>query len=256
MGEELTKMDYGILAIEKMGTYIAQSGLFGVKTPAQAIALMLIAQAEGRHPASAAMDYHIIQNRPALKADTMLARFQAAGGVVKWLEYTDSKVAATFGHPQGGTVTIDWDMERAKRAGLGLKDNWKTYPRAMLRARVISEGVRTVYPAVLGGMYTPEEVMDFPVEAVVEPQKSLPEPAKIVLDPFVEMVDAEHLDDRRKELLELYLASVQEKSGKVLESIKRSAVKEQKRFWSGFDTFVSNYDVPQTFPTKVQEGLV
>jgi hypothetical protein len=31
----------------------------------------------------------------------------------------------------------------------------------MLRARVISEGIRTVYPGVLTGEYTPEEVMDF-----------------------------------------------------------------------------------------------
>jgi hypothetical protein len=44
----------------------------------------------------------------------------------------------------------------------------------MLRARVISEGVRATFPAVLNGMYTPEEVQEFdaprPVRAVkVEP---------------------------------------------------------------------------------------
>jgi hypothetical protein len=39
----------------------------------------------------------------------------------------------------------------------------------MLTARVISEGVRTVLPAVVTGVYTPEEVSDFsaPVEALV-----------------------------------------------------------------------------------------
>jgi hypothetical protein len=31
----------------------------------------------------------------------------------------------------------------------------------MLRARVISEGIRTVYPGVAVGIYTPEEVNDF-----------------------------------------------------------------------------------------------
>lgn len=49
--------------IEKMGTAIAKSGLFGMKTPDQAVALMLIAQAEGMHPAIAARDYHVIQGR-------------------------------------------------------------------------------------------------------------------------------------------------------------------------------------------------
>ena len=38
---------------------------------------------------------------------------------------------------------------------------WAKYPRNMLKARTISDGVRTAYPACLGGMYTPEEVSDF-----------------------------------------------------------------------------------------------
>lgn len=146
--------------IEKAGQYIAKSGLFGVKTPEQAIALMLVAQAEGRNPFEAARDYHIIQGRPALKADSILARFQQAGGTVRWMELSDTKAVAEFSHPQGGKVTIDWDLDRAKRAGLTSKDSWKNYPRAMLRARVISEGVRTVFPGVCVGTYTVEEVQD------------------------------------------------------------------------------------------------
>ena len=146
--------------IERAGNYIAKSGLFGVKTPEQAIALMLVAQAEGRNPFEAARDYHIIQGRPALKADSILARFQQAGGTVHWVELSDTKAVAEFSHPQGGKVTIDWDLDRAKRAGLLGKDNWRNYPRQMLRARVISEGVRTVFPGVCVGTYTVEEVQD------------------------------------------------------------------------------------------------
>ncbi len=75
--------------IESMAIAVSKSGLFGMKTPDQAIALMLLCQAEGLHPAIAARDYHIIQGRPALKADAMLARFQQAGGKVEWKVYTD-----------------------------------------------------------------------------------------------------------------------------------------------------------------------
>lgn len=82
--------------IEKMGTAVARSGLFGIKTQEQAVALMLIAQAEGLHPAIAARDYHVIQGRPALKADAMLARFQQAGGKVEWKTYTDAEVTGVF----------------------------------------------------------------------------------------------------------------------------------------------------------------
>lgn len=147
--------------VEKMAVAVAKSGLFGIKTPEQAIALMLIAQAEGLHPAVAARDYHVIQGRPALKSDAMLARFQAAGGKVVWNVYTDQEVTGTFNHPSGGSATISWTLNQAKNAGLCSKDVWRQYPRAMLRARVISEGIRTVYPGVSVGVYTPEEISDF-----------------------------------------------------------------------------------------------
>lgn len=159
MGQELTTIS--VSDVEKMAHAVASSGLFGITKPEQAMSLMLIAQAEGTHPALAARDYHIIQGKPALKADAMLARFQQAGGRVDWQELTDNRVCATFTHPAGGSATIDWDMARAKSAQLGGKDMWRKFPRQMLRARVISEGIRTVFPGVVIGVYTPEEVQDF-----------------------------------------------------------------------------------------------
>lgn len=148
--------------IQTMAVAVVKSQLFGMKTVEQATALMLIAQAEGYHPALAARDYHIIQGRPTLKAETMMARFQQQGGKVDWKTLTDKEVTATFSHPSGGSATITWTFEQAKQAGLTNKDNWKNYPRAMLRARVVSEGIRTVFPGVVLGVYTPEEVQDIP----------------------------------------------------------------------------------------------
>jgi hypothetical protein len=146
--------------VERMALAVAKSGLFGIRTPEQAISLMLIAQAEGLHPALAARDYHVINGKPTLKSDALLARFQANGGRVEWTEYTDRAVAAKVGHPAGGTVTIRWTIEQAERAGLTRNPTWKSYPRQMLRARVISEGVRAVFPGVAVGVYTSEEVQD------------------------------------------------------------------------------------------------
>lgn len=138
----------------------AKSKLFGVTDTNQALALMALCEAQGLHPANAVQEYHIINGRPSLKADAMLTRFQRSGGRVEFITYTDEKCEARFSHPQGGQLTVDWDMARAKRAGL-TSQNWQKYPRQMLRARVISEGVRTLFPGVLDGMYSPEEVQDF-----------------------------------------------------------------------------------------------
>ena len=170
--KELTRYEgspmYPMSDIESMAQVMAKSRMFGFKSVEEAMSLMLMAQAEGKHPAKAAQEYHVIQGRPALKADAMLARFQAAGGVIQIEEKTDSRVAMHFSHPTAcpTPILIDWTMDRAKRAGLTGKDNWNKYPRQMLYARAVSEGVRTCYPGVAVGVYTPEEVVEFDSDVV------------------------------------------------------------------------------------------
>jgi hypothetical protein len=150
--------------MERLAIAIAKSGMFGMKTPEQALVLMAISQAEGRHPALAARDYDIIQGRPAKKAEAMLRDFFEGGGKVEWHTLTDENADATFSHPQGGSARIGWNMERARTAGLMSKDNYKKFPRQMLRSRVVSEGVRTVWPLATSGMYVPEEAADIPAK--------------------------------------------------------------------------------------------
>ena len=147
--------------IQHMAEVAASSKMFGFKSTQEAMAIMLLCQAEGLHPAIAMRDFHVIQGRPALKADAMLARFQQAGGSVVWKEYTNDAVTGLFTHPQGGSLEVTWTLVQAQSIGIANKDNWKNYPRAMLRARVISEGIRAVFPGCVVGVYTPEEVQDF-----------------------------------------------------------------------------------------------
>lgn len=147
--------------LSSMAVAFAKSGMFGAKTPEQAMSLLLLAQAEGVHPAIAMRDFDIIQGRPAKKAEAMHRSFIAAGGKIEWHHLDDALADATFSHPQGGTARITWDMARAKKAGLQGKDMYAKYPRQMLKARVVSEGCRTVFPAATSGLYVPEEVSSF-----------------------------------------------------------------------------------------------
>jgi len=158
--------------LERMARAFSASKLFGVKTPEEALALCLIAQSENRHPASAAQDYHIINGRPAKKAESMLRDFIASGGAVEWHGLDDTKADATFSHPSGGTVRITWDMARASKAGIN-NPMWKKYPRQMLRSRVVSEGVRTVCPGATSGMLVIEEAQD------LQPRDVTPRPSVI-----------------------------------------------------------------------------
>lgn len=156
--------------MEQMATAIAKSGLFGMKDTNSVLALMAVAQAEGLHPATAARDFHIIQGRPALKADAMLARFQNAGGKVDWKDYADDKVTGVFSHPNGGSLAVTWTIEQATKIGLVKPGSgWQKFPRAMLRSRCISEGIRSVFPGSVTGFYSPDEVENFETAPVKAP---------------------------------------------------------------------------------------
>jgi hypothetical protein len=142
---------------------MVKGNLLGCKNIDQALGLMLIAQAEGKHPATVSKEYHIINGKPTLTAEACLARFQAAGGSIQWTRKSDDNCAAVFAHPKGGEVEICWTAERAKKAQLK-SPVWSKFPQQMLSARVISEGVRACFPGCIEGFYTPEEQEDIPEE--------------------------------------------------------------------------------------------
>ena len=180
----LTAID--VVAMKEIASAVAKSGLFGLTEP-QAFTLMLLAHSQGLHETQAFLRYHVINNRPAMKADAMLAEFQANGGVVTWARHDDEACEATFECPGvGSPVTITWTREDAKRAQLLRNPMWDKYPRQMLRARVISEGVRMCMPGITIGIYAEEEARDIVVTerppthtppTPASPSPALPSPA-------------------------------------------------------------------------------
>ena len=156
----IATINHSLSDMQVMADAIARSGLFGMKSGDQALALMLVAQAEGMHPATITQDYDIISGKACRKSHSVMARFQLTGGKVDWHALTDKIADATFSHPQGGALRMAWTWEQAFAAKLTSKDNWKNYPRAMLRSRLIAEAIRAIYPAALGGMLLAEEAQD------------------------------------------------------------------------------------------------
>lgn len=158
MANELTTTkEYSVQEIAQIGQIFAKSGMYGIKSPEMAMTLMFQAQAEGIHPCKAMQEYHVINGKPSLSSQAMLARFQLAGGVAKWVKRTATEATLHVSHKQGGELEVTWNIDRAKRAGLLGNPSWTKYPEAMLSARCISEAIRSVFPACLGGMYSIEE---------------------------------------------------------------------------------------------------
>jgi hypothetical protein len=214
------KIQNPIEAIEKLGEMIAFSGLFGCSKKEQGQVLAMQCLTEGKPPLELAKTYHMIDGKLSMKADAMLAKFQLSGGKVTWKVRTNEKVTAVFEH-RNQSVEIQHTLEEHTASGVAvgpngkLKDNWRKFPRQMLTARCISEGVRLLAPEIVFGVYTPEEQSDFtdpatpvgsaPVpiavntEVPVTPKKqefSIVERLEAALEPHEESVNAYLLEKR------------------------------------------------------------
>lgn len=149
---------YTIEELKEMASAISKTKIMGTNSYNDIFALMIIANENEE----SFTDYDIILGRISLKSQAVLIRFQKAGGKIKYLKRDDNECTIEFYHNDAGSLIITWDMARARQAGLNInKQNWKQYPRQMLSARCIAEGVRALYPACLKGMYLSEEVQDF-----------------------------------------------------------------------------------------------
>lgn len=144
----------------------------------------------GMPPMAALRGIHVIKGKPVLAADAMVG-VVLGRGVAKYfrcLAETDTEVTYEThrdGSPEPQRCT--WSMADAKRAGLD-GDNWRKYPRAMLKARCKSMLARDVYPDVLAGCYDETEADEVrrdatsarhadAVDAEIVAEEAAPEPA-------------------------------------------------------------------------------
>jgi hypothetical protein len=128
--------------------------------PHDIIAVALIGREMGLSPMLAMQYIHVIDGKPSVKPELMNARIRAAGHRIEVEEWTTEKCRLTGRRADGESLTVEFTMEDASRAGL-IKDrgNWQKFPKAMLWARSLSMLARALFPdVILGASYTPEEL--------------------------------------------------------------------------------------------------
>ena len=160
----LTSLD----EIERVAVCCAESGYYkDVRDASQAVVKMLAGREMGIGPIRALSEIHIIEGKPCASATAIAANVKKSGRYdFRVRERSNERCELEFFErgpgPEGYVAvgTVGWTLEDAQRAGLSGKANWKKYPRAMLFARALTEGVRTFCPDAAGGVvYTPEELM-------------------------------------------------------------------------------------------------
>lgn len=170
--------------LEKLGETFAASGFFGAVTKSTATAALVNCFIEGLSPVEYKAKYHTMNDgTTSIKSDYIQREFHRLGGAWKFNEWTPEVCDITFtyrGSELRGRVTFDEFKQNGVAIGKnGIKDNWRKFPREMLKARCMATYIRALCPEALGGMYTQEEIMDFNAASaprVVAPAAVSPSP--------------------------------------------------------------------------------
>lgn len=114
----------------------------------------------GLAPMASLRSFSIIQGKPVMSADAMVALVLGSGKCEYFRRVSESDKEVTYATKRRGEPErrCQWTIEMAKQAALHQKDNWRTFPRAMLASRAKSELARDVYPDVLAGVFTADEL--------------------------------------------------------------------------------------------------
>ena len=163
------------------------------------LACVLYGAELGLGPMQSLNSIHVIEGRTAMSPELMRAMVARHGHRIDVVENSATACEVKgIRSDTGSTATVRWTMEDAKLAGLAGKNNWKTYPRAMLLARATSELCRIVFPDVIAGLsYTPEEVSSIAgveyIEEVIEKPAAIIEQKVEEIDD--EIIEAEIVED-------------------------------------------------------------
>lgn len=130
-----------------------------IKTPEQAAAIIL----QGRElgiPAMAALGtINVIQQKPTISPQLMLALINRSGQLEN-IEITLNGESVTCTMKRKGRTAHTEVFGKVQAADMGLsgKDNYKKQAATMYRWRAVAACARTVFPDVILGLYTPDEM--------------------------------------------------------------------------------------------------
>ena len=153
--------------IMSIGKAFHESGMFtDVKSAAQAVVKIQAGAEMGIPPFAAMSGIHIIQGKPTVGAGLMAANVKGSGKYdYRVVESTEKVCSIDFYQGKEKIGNSTFTIDDAKKAGT---KNLDKFPKNMLFARAISNGVKWYTPDVFSGpVYVPEE-METPIVNTTE----------------------------------------------------------------------------------------
>lgn len=189
--------------VEREGAaMLLKSGLApqGLKTPEAAMFVILVGRDLGLTPTQSLRSINVISGKVEVAADMQLALFKRAGGRATWARLEALGAVLHLTHPNGDEHTETFTMEDARRAGL-TGPNWSKYPKAMLRSRCITAGMKSVGFDALAGVYAEGEIGGEEPTLTVDATTEAPAVPVEPQTPATVTVDAEVVDTATGEVL-------------------------------------------------------
>lgn len=177
--------------------------------PQDILIAMEMGQSLGLSPLSAIQNIAVINGRPCLWGDAVLA---VCSGHPEFDDITENELfdgqGVTTGYVctvkrKGRTpVTKQFTVEDAKKAGLwGKSGPWTQYPNRLLQMRARAFALRDSFADALGGIRMAEEVSDYSKENTKENKKDFMDKVRKAKENIVqgEIVNGENENDQQRE---------------------------------------------------------
>jgi hypothetical protein len=140
----------------------------GLDKPEKVVIALEMGHELGLPPLIAIMNIAVINNKPTLKADMMVA-LALRSGKIEDIRISFIGKEHENDENYGCRVTIKrkdiktlfkatFTRRDAKIAGLSFKDNWQKYERRMLKHRAMAFCIRDSLPEIFAGIYLPDEL--------------------------------------------------------------------------------------------------
>lgn len=173
---------------QQIASWFARSGLLvGFKSAEQVFLAMAVGAELGIPPTTAVRAIHVIEGKPSLSADLMIALILRSAHCEFFRCTETSDTVATYAtHRRGepNPMTLSYSIDDAKKAQLVKSgSNWDKRPRVMLRHRAAAELARLVYPDVILGLYVDGEIPERTINVPVEPLTAAADVAASFADP-------------------------------------------------------------------------
>jgi hypothetical protein len=165
-----TQSEPSFESLVSMGDALRRTGFLPshIRDGVSFAAIVLMGRELGMGTMAACRKLQVIKGTVTERADSQLARFKSCGGRAQFKELTEARAVLVLRHPNGDEHTETFTIEDAKRAGLASNDNYAKHPKAMLRSRAITAGLKSIGWEGSVGIYDPDEIADAPA----------PEPAR------------------------------------------------------------------------------